>query len=306
MREGKEGEKDGLGSPRTESVPGSECTFPYDSLILQGGGVRSLFGLGFLAGTAPRLGGLRQIAAVSAGVAAACAHLGGAHEEALELMIASARRHALPARSVLARLLAGQRPTAHYEAYRSFIEALIDPLRFRRIREHGTRLRLVITACRGLARFRPVAAVLALITARRSVTPRAFLPVIIEAQACRDREELIAAILASSAFPLLTPLPLRGGRAVVDGGMIEPVAFGALERPCRPLAILSQPRPLRPLPEALPFLGPAAEPLSSWSLTDEQGMRALFSEGREAGARLLGMGACGDNGLHEGTSSLRA
>lgn len=264
--------------------------FPYDALVLQGGGARCLFGLGFLSEAAPALEGLGQIAAVSAGAAVACAHLGGAHKEALELMITSARRFAQPGRSALVRILSGERPTGHYDAYRGFVEALIDPVRFRRIREHGTRLRFVLTRCQGLARFRPVAAVVALVAASRRMTPRSFVPQIIEAAQCQSREELIEAILASSAVPLLTPLPVRDGCATVDGGLIEPLAIGALVGSCRPLAILSQPQLIRPLSRPLPLLAPATRTLSPWSMTDEQGMRALYAEGQQAARQLLRQG----------------
>lgn len=264
--------------------------FPYDALILQGGGARCVFGLGFLMEAAPALSDLGQIAAVSAGAAVACAHLGGAHEEALELMISTARRFALPGRSVLGRLLSGERPTAHYDAYRAFIEALIDPARFRRIREHRTRLRFILTRCQGLTRFRPIAAAVAMLSASRQRTSRSFVPVIIEAAECSSREDLIAAILASSAVPLLTPLPVRDGCATVDGGLIEPLAIQALAGECRPLAILSEPRLVGPLSRPVPMLAPTTESLSMWALTDEQGMRALYAEGRQAARRLLAQG----------------
>lgn len=264
--------------------------FPYDALVLQGGGARCVFGLGFLAEAAPALSGLGQIAAVSAGAAVACAHLGGSHERALELMISTARRFTRPGRSVLGRLLSGERPTAHYDAYRSFVEALIDPECFLRIRGHGTRLRFILTRCQGLSRFRPVAAAVAILAAHRQKTPRSFVPVIIEAAECASREELITAILASSAVPLLTPLPLRDGCATVDGGLIEPLALAALAGECRPLAILSEPRLVGPLSRPVPMLAPTTKALSMWSLTDEEGMRALYEEGRQAAQRLLRSG----------------
>lgn len=256
----------------------------FDALVLQGGGCRCFFTLGFLRAAAPALSEVREIAAVSAATAMACAHALGEHNEALERFAARVRNN--PRNFYPLRLLRGQRPTPHHAMYQGVMEDLLDDERFARLQAGPVRLRFLLGT--GPLGSRALAVGLAVTAVLRGRTPPGLGTQVVEVAAMKTRADLVAAVLASSAFPPFTPLPSRDGVRIIDGGAAEPVPLSALmDRAARrPLLVLTRPRPIRPLPAGLSYVAPAAPlPVSTWEYADEPVLRRVYEEGLRLGER---------------------
>lgn len=254
----------------------------YDGLVLQGGGSKCFFTLGFLEAAGPALAGVREVAAVSAATAMACAHVAGMHRLALDVFAERVRRN--PRNFYPLRVLRGRWPTPHHEMYRGALEEILDEARFQRLRAGPPALRFLLGV--GPGRSRAVAVGLAAAAVFRGRTPRWLGTRVVEVEALQRPAELVGAVLASSAFPLFTPLPRHGGSVIIDGGAAEPVPLSALRAARRPLLVLTRPRPVRPLPPGLDYVAPPAPlGLSTWEYSDEPGLRRVYEVGLRAGER---------------------
>lgn len=264
---------------------------PFDSLILQGGGCRAFFTLGFLeaAGESALLAGVRQIATVSASAAMACAHLLGAHRASMELFAGHVKRN--PKNFYLSRLLRGEWPMPHYAMYRRALLEAIPEAHFSRIKGHATRLRILIS--RAELTSWAVAVGLGALSILTQERPPGLHPEVVDAAELPSSLELIEAVLASSAFPPFTPLPRRGEQPLIDGGAIEPIPMAALDPAVagRSLVILTRPTPVRPMPPGTLFVAPDSDPnLSIWDYADEPGLRRVYEMGLRSGERFLKSG----------------
>jgi predicted acylesterase/phospholipase RssA len=273
--------------------PGPIALDQYDALVLQGGGARCFYTLGFLKVAGPALTGVRQVVAVSAATAMACAHLAGDHREAMELFAARVRKN--PRNFYLGRALRGQWPTPHLEMYRGTMSEFLTPARFAQIREHAQALRIVVAKGPLQSKLLTVGlAALAVLRPRPAPLLRAH---VLCAADMQHEGELVDAVMASSAFPPFTPmLRLPGsGLPLIDGGTVAPVPVVALAeslRPVRPLVLLTRPIPRLPLPAGLALVGPRyALPMATWEYTDEPGLRHLYEVGCRDGENFLRTGA---------------
>lgn len=273
-------------STTADRSAGGPALGEYDALVLQGGGARCFYTLGFLQVVGPALTGVRQVVAVSASAAMACAHLVGGHREALSLFARLVRRNR--SNFDLQRLWRGQRPTPHLEMYQGAMREFLTPERFACIRDHAQRLRIVVA--KGPSRSKLLVVGLAAVTVLRP-RPAPFLrPHVLCADAMQGAEELVAAVLASSAFPPFTPVPTlpHSGIAIIDGGAVAPIPVQGLASARRPLVLLTRPVPRLPLPAGLPLVGPKEPlPLRTWEYTDEPGLHHVYALGQRDGARFL-------------------
>lgn len=249
------------------------------ALALQGGGCRTFFQLGLLATAGEALGPFDQVAAVSASAAMACAHALGIHDEAFQRFAGRVRGNR--ANFYPARLLAGRRPTPHLEMFRETLRECLTPARFAALQQGRPRLRLLI----GLgprSRWWTTLAAAATFAARRPLG--LFAPHVVEVERLAHAEELVEAILHSSAFPPFTPLPVIAGRVAVDGGAVEAVPLGLCPPGAEVTAILTRPASARPLPPVARVLAPRA-PLSvrMWDYADERALVATYDAGRQLG-----------------------
>ena len=253
-----------------------------DCLVLQGGARRAVFSLGFLQSARPALQEVNLIAAVSSGVAVACAHLLDRHEEAFELCLDAARdfRNGFS----IGKWFRGQRPTQHFASYRALVNRLVTVPRWQELHRHPTRLRILIGLSPGRSRLVAGALAFTAFRLRRSVP--GLTPYVIEAQQCHQRDEFINAMLASAAVPIACPLPLIADRVAVDGSTITPIPLCAAEGSLRPLLVLTQLPPPRPIPSHLQRVAPDNDLThSAWDLGNEQGLRSLYEQGLMAGQR---------------------
>jgi len=257
----------------------ADHTLP-DCLVLQGGARRAVFSLGFLRSARPALQEVNLIAAVSSGVAVACAHLLDRHDEAFELCLEAARdfRNGFS----IGKWFRGQRPTQHFDSYRSLLDRLLTVPRWQQLHRHPTRLRILIGLSPGRSRWVAGALAFTAFRLRRSVP--GLTPYVIEAQQCHQRDDFINAVLASAAVPIACPLPIIAERVAVDGGTIAPIPWCAAEGAVRPLLVLTQLPPPRPIPDHLQRVAPAKDlNHSAWDLGNEEELRCLFEQGLTVG-----------------------
>lgn len=270
-------------------TPSQESPKSHDALVLQGGAGHALFTLGFLQRAAPALTAVTQIGAVSSGAAVACLHLLGRHGQALDYFLHAAQQagrsaSGLDLRRALWRIGRGQPPTLHYTLYRNALHDLLTEASWRELREHPVRLRILVG--RGPGASRLVAGVLATLAMAGGRTLPGLTAQVFEAQECGSRAGLIEVLLASSAVPLISPIPRLGGRACVDGGSVSPIPLSAIRGAENPLVVLTGPQPLRPIPAWMRRAAPAAPlPISPWSFGDAQGWRRICELGWQVGAR---------------------
>ena len=266
-------------------------------LTLAGGGNRALVQVGLLRRWWSRLE--PRIAAVgtcSAGACTAVSLLSGREPETTAYWFG--RRAGVERNVEWARLLRGGRPTPHTPIYRDTLRFALSGGGFERIRALPFPL-LVLTAAPPRWLPGPLAAVMGMSAysierklrygqlhpalARRL----GFRPVVFDLRECRDAEEVVAIVLASSATPPFTPLGRRNGTALLDGGLVDNapafVAEGAAEVR-RHLVLLTRPYPAESVGRIRWYLCPGEPvPVSRWDYTRPDLVAATIALGaREA------------------------
>lgn len=120
-------------------------------------------------------------------------------------------------------------------------------------------------------------------------TPAGIALEVVTAQELGSAAEIVDAVLASSATPLVTRLPRREGRTYVDGGFVENVpvrALSAAARAGRVLVLLTRPAPAAALPATGDrlYLAPDTDvPIAKWDYTSPARLEATYAAGRVAG-----------------------
>lgn len=122
-----------------------------------------------------------------------------------------------------------------------------------------------------------------------------FRPEYVRAQDCARVDDLADLILQSSCTPPFTPVLRRGGKPVLDGGMVDNVPVGALDAtPGRVLVMVTRRYP-RPQTFVLAhgeqqrfYVQPSRKvPISSWDYTQPALMRPAYELGRVDGQAFL-------------------
>lgn len=115
------------------------------------------------------------------------------------------------------------------------------------------------------------------------------------AQACTNVEELADLILQSSCTPPFTPVLRRGGRPVLDGGMVDNVPVGALDdAPGRVLLMVTRRYPHAQMfmvahgAQQRLYVQPSQTvPISSWDYTQPALMGQTYQLGQVDGEAFL-------------------
>jgi predicted acylesterase/phospholipase RssA len=122
-----------------------------------------------------------------------------------------------------------------------------------------------------------------------------FRPEFVRAQDCGSVEDLVELILQSSCTPPIMPAMRRNGRVVLDGGMVDNVPVGGLDRnPGRVLVLVTRryPRPRMFVVEHEAqqriYVQPSVKvPIGSWDYTRAEDMRHTFDLGRRDAEHFL-------------------
>ncbi len=268
----------------------------YDGVVFSGGGCRCFWQAGFWSVAAPQLElAPRAIAAVSAGVAFACAAMGDTVEPVVRDFV---RRTRANRRNVYLGNAWRHAPMfPHGRMYRDTILATVDAETLRRIRG-GPEIRALIAY--PPPHVAPKPAVLLAFAAyrldravRRSVHPTfgrhlGFRSAVVAANACTTVEQLADLILQSSCMPPITPQYLRDGEPVVDGGILDGAPAGLLDD-CRSTLVLLT-RQYRRVPKLAhrEYVQPSAPvPVSMWDYTSPQLVERTFDLGRRDGEHFV-------------------
>lgn len=255
----------------------------FRSVVLAGGGARTLWQVGFWHEASVPLGlAPEQFATVSASSAMACALLSGRDREALQLFREATRdntKNAYPEN-----LLASEPVFPQERIYRAVLRALFDQEALERLRA-GPEIRVLLGfppwwlgslfgALAGMAAYnwdKRVRKVL------HPTTPRAlgFRPEVVLVRDCRTADELVDLILASSRTPPMTRLLRWNGRPVLDGGVIDNVPVCALDGNAgETLVLLSRRYQRLPTVPGRSYLQPSQPvPIAAWDYTSPSAFR---------------------------------
>ncbi len=275
---------------------------PFGQVVFAGGGNRCFWQAGFWSIAAPALDlRPRRIAAVSAGAAVSALIVAGRAESTLRHF--QRMTAANPTNLHLRNLFGPQPIVPHAEMYRGALRHALDDEAVARIRA-GPDLRVLLAAVpRWLGpRSGVVAGFLAYEIEKRLRQPvhpvggrrLGFQPLVVSLGSCRDAEEMIALILASSSTPPMAPVARWAGRTVLDGGLVDNVPVAALEagsagRPdstpeTSTLVLLTRPYPVERLPRVAgrTYVQPSREvPVSKWDYTNPDGLQQAWDLGRD-------------------------
>lgn len=274
----------------------------YDSLVMQGGGVRCLWQAGFLSAVAPHWEPPRHICAVSAAAAIACAFAAGrldAGVEAFKTAVAGNRRnfyashafsrkplfpHAAMYRTVLAEMLNDAGMEALLRGPDVDVLLCRPPRRLPAVTVRALLLGIGVSR-----QFRSSRLSAALVRVGR-LSPE-FVPV----RSCRDSIDVADLVLASSSTPPITPLFSYRGRHALDGGVLESVPVSGL-RPARSRALVMltshhggpPPPALVPPHPAITVVAPSRQiPGAPWDYANPDLLEAFLALGREDGRRFV-------------------
>ena len=271
----------------------------FDGVVFAGGGCRCFWQAGFWSTAAPAARiAPRAVAGVSAGAAFAAAAIAGIIEPVLADFL---RRTAANRRNVYPANLLRRRPMfPHLAMYRGAILATFDATALSRLRA-GPELRVLIAhppteralaavLLAGLAAYRLD------LFARGQAHPLwarrlGFRPVIVPVSSCASPEELADLILQSSCTPPLTPVFRRGGKVVVDGGIVDSVPAELLDDCESTLVLVTRRHRTLPRSSRRTYVQPSRPiPVAMWDYANPAGIQAAFDLGRrdgEAFARAL-------------------
>jgi predicted acylesterase/phospholipase RssA len=269
----------------------------FDSVVFAGGGSRCFWHAGFWREVqAPLELAPRQIAAVSAAGAIACALTAGIGEDALRLFQAATRGNP---RNVYPRNLFGTAPVfPHERMYRKAVLDLFDPATLAKVHA-GPDIRMLLGHMpRWLG---PRTGFLTAAAAynfdkrvRRAVhptTPRAlgFWPEVVSVRSCAAPADLADLILASSCSPPMTSRLMWNGKFVLDGGVVDNVPVCALDgAPGMTLVLLTRRYPALPDIPDRTYVQPSTDiPVSAWDYTNADGLQVAYDLGRRDGEAFL-------------------
>jgi predicted acylesterase/phospholipase RssA len=269
----------------------------FESVVLAGGGNRCFWHAGFWREVqGPLALAPRQIAAVSAAGAIACAITAGIGEDALRLFQSATRANP---RNCYPRNGFGKHPVfPHERMYRKAVLDLFDPPALARVHA-GPDIRMLLGHMpRWLG---PRTGFLAAAAAynfdkrvRRVVhptTPRAigFRPEVVSVRECATPENLADLILASSCSPPMTSSLRWRGRYVLDGGVVDNVPVCALDdAPGATLVMLTRRYPALPDIPGRTYVQPSVGiPVSAWDYTNPEGIQFAYDLGRRDGEEFV-------------------
>lgn len=278
-------------------------TPPYDSLVLQGGGIRCLWQAGFLSVVAPRWGRMpTKVFAVSAGAAIACAFAADRLDAGVEAFTEAVSRN--PKNFYPSHLFSRKRMFPHASMYREVLAEVLTDAGMKALQQ-GPEVDILL--CRPPRRVSSVTATALLFgigLGRRfsssticSILVRTgrLSPEFVSVRSCRDARDVADLVLASSSTPPFTPLMSYRGRHALDGGVLESVPMsGLLTTGSRALVLLTghhdrlaHPSSLPPHP-TLTHAAPSRHVEGApWDYANPRLLDEFYSLGKEDGLRFV-------------------
>ena len=271
---------------------------PYAAAVFAGGGCRCFWQIGFWSVVAPEIGlAPRRLIGVSAGAAFAVAAAIGRIDEVLEDF--KARVDANQANFVpRSQRATGERPFPHERIYGGILRTHIGEAELEHVQHTQEFSALLAHPHRRLGAKRGLAlGVVATVLNQKERLVHArwgrrfgFTPALVSARDCETPDELVELILQSSCVPPLMPYYRRGGRPVIDGGVIDNAPADLVEAEGATLVLLSYPHGPTNRSEGprRTYVQPSGEiPISQWDYTDPDGVQKTFDMGRADAERFL-------------------
>lgn len=274
----------------------------FQQVVFAGGGHRCWWQAGLWDVVAPRIGlRPRLIAGVSAGAATACLLYANDSREALgyyRRVLAGNHRNAY-----WAHLLRPGVPVFPHDAiYRRALRDLLGGDHFARLLRDAPEIRVQFARLphwlgpRGAVGLGLLAYNLEKYW-RKPLHPTfgrriGFTPEVARVQDCRDDDDLVSLIIASSCTPPFTPIERRGGRPTLDGGLVDNVPVDAVDPQGGPTLVLVTRRypgrPERFRHAGRLYVQPSEKvPVSSWDYTAPERYDRAYALGRRDGEAFL-------------------
>jgi len=291
--------------PRDERVDRSgasavdaHAASPYEAAVFSGGGCRCFWQVGFWDVVAHEIGLTpRRMVGVSAGAAFAVA----AALDRIEPIVDDfkARVAANPRNFVPRRLRApGERAFPHERIYAGILRDHLGPAELAHVQHRQEFSALLAHPHRWLGARRGLALSIftfALNHSERLVHARwgrrlGFSPALVSARDCETPEDLVQLILQSACVPPIMPYYRRGGRPVLDGGVIDNAPADLVDVEGATLVLLSFPhrRTNRVEGPRRTYVQPSQPiPISQWDYTNPHLVQRTFDLGRADGERFL-------------------
>ena len=274
----------------------------FEQVVFAGGGHRCWWQAGFWDVVQPAIGlRPRVIAGVSAGAATACLLYANDSRTALDYYRRVLRDN--PRNAYWGNMFRpGTRVFPHASIYRRALKELIGGERFGRLIRTAPEIRVQFARIpRWLG---PRSAVMVGLVAynlekygRKSLHPTfgralGFTREVVRVQDCRDDEELVSLIIASSCTPPFTPIEYRDGRPTIDGGLVDNVPVDAVDADGGPTLVLTTRRYPQHgetfVREGRLYVQPSRKvPASSWDYTSPERYEQTWEQGLRDGERFL-------------------
>lgn len=282
------------------SPTGEECASPpaqgdIDAVVFSGGGARCFWQAGFWHAVQAALPRPAVVAAVSGGAALAAILFAGGWSRFFPrfLELTASSKGNVQIGNLLRRLPVFPHPRISRD---SFLHSV--SLRGLRRLCAGPDLRIVIShppRLLGAGLGSLAAATIHEIEKRatkrlylRWVKSLGFRTSTVRARDCSTPEELVHAILQSSAALPVFPVTRRNGRPALDGGLVENVPLSAVAECRRPLVLLSRHLPRLPHGGRELFACPSRPvPVATWDFSSPGKVIETFELGRSDGANFL-------------------
>ena len=273
----------------------------YDSLVMQGGGVRCLWQAGFLSVVAPHWERMpAKIFAVSAGAAIACAFAAGrldAGVDAFKRAVSGNRKNFYPSH------LFSRKPAfPHAAMYREVLSEVLNDSGMKALAQGPDVEILLCRPPRHLSSATVKAVLLGIGISRRfSATSRissmlirtsGLSPEFVSVRSCCDARGVTDLVLASSSTPPFTPLFSYQGHHALDGGVLESIPTSKLAAAgARALVILTGPLTQRASfsqQSGVTYVAPSRHVAGApWDYANPRLLDAFYSLGKEDGARFV-------------------
>lgn len=265
------------------------------SITIAGGGCRTVWGVGVLVELGFDELKVREWSGVSAGAAMAVTCASGRINEGLRAFMTRVRSN--PRNVYLEELVTRRRPVfPHQDIYE---EAMLETLKdggFERM-QRAAPIRIFLSYVNGQEN--PYVTIFGAISAyvkRRRLgvvhgpeRPHPGLTSeVVTAQEARSPEEIVEWVIASSATPPLTKVPVHQGRRYADGSLVDNIPIRALSPEAQQgkvLALLSRPVPPERFPAQTPrrlYLAPPSSlGIAQWDYAAPVKLKATFEAGKE-------------------------